>query len=128
MEARVLMGEFDRTIKELGAASFASKGMLPYTISAALLANSGKKIDRDGVVKLLRSVYIEPDPDLLKDLESIGYTNYILYLHILYYLLVIGKEPDANLMERVGKALGMKPDSVAIEYVLKMYSNNEVFQ
>lgn len=114
--------EMFRGINEKGIYSFLKGGLLPYAASALILALSGKDIDSGAVKKVVKALDIDPDPKMLKELETLNYKNHIIYINALYLLLTLGREPTEESITKVATAIGVKADPIRAKDVMELYN------
>ncbi len=126
-DVKLVKSEMMRTIKEKGIYAFLKKGFTPYAAAAVILAFSGKEVDRDSVIKLVNALSMEPNEELLKDLESLNYKNHLLYINALYLFLAVGSEPTEDGILRVVEAMGAKPDKDRASDIMRIYNTDKAF-
>ncbi len=96
-----------------------NSGILPYLYAAGLLSYAGRDIDKKSVSKVVASLGLKPQNDLIDIVLRTGVKGHLIYVYAFYFLIATGRQTTKENIKKVVEALGVKPDSEDIDYVLK---------
>jgi ribosomal protein L12E/L44/L45/RPP1/RPP2 len=125
LEAELRRALLDPRIKQV-----MNKGIVPYLAAAGMLAYAGKDIDRWGIAKLVKSIGIDPEPELLDAMTAVRFRNHIVYLISIYFLIAAGKEPNVENLIKVVRAMYIDPDSTLAAFSIRTFGkfDNQIAQ
>lgn len=133
--AKLIGDEIEKKTKEqdllskfamLVAAKKIREAMTPYISTVITLAFNSSEISEDSVNRLLDALGVEKNGRFLSFVLGLNFKNSIPYVPALYYLRVVGKEPDAENMSNLVRAMGISPDVETAQLVLGTYKKYEL--
>jgi hypothetical protein len=119
--ARISIKEVERAFSDKNIEAVPEKQILPYLAAVQTLSFTGKGIDTEGIVKLLKSVAIVPESEYLNYIIGVKFKNSLVYASAIYFLVALGIEPTIEQLLNVIKALDMHPDASLAGYSITMY-------
>lgn len=119
----VLIMELNRALAEGNVTLTEHTELLPYITSSGMLAVAGLDIDRDGIRKIMESLDMETDEDLLNMTAKFRYRNHLVYVCAKYFLMSIGREGNLAELLTVMRALGIHPDAKVAQFVIDTYNS-----
>lgn len=117
----VVMKESKRLIHDKHLSQFTESDLLPFIAAIGLLGFSGVDPTSDGIEKVIYSVGISKNEELLKLTGELHVRNHIAYLIALFFLLAVGIEPSVERLLKIIKVLGVTPDVIVADYVVALY-------
>jgi ribosomal protein L12E/L44/L45/RPP1/RPP2 len=120
-DSDLVIQEMQRTIDMLGVDAFVEGKFLPYAAACVILAFSGRELNSRNIERLVKSMSVEPDKQMLGLIDTLHYKNHLVYINALYLILVLGRDPTEKLVAQVAAAMDMKPDPEAVKYVMEIY-------
>jgi hypothetical protein len=124
MLADLLIEELDNILKTMDTKDVPVK-LFPYLAALSTIGFCGKDNDDEIFVNLLKSVDIRPDKEIMAKVLSLRIHNFLIYVHILYFLLDVGKPPTVENMLSSAKSLGFPPDMKLATFVLDQYMKKQ---
>jgi hypothetical protein len=115
--------ELNSVIEASAAHSAIGPEALPYLTAIGSLAFAGREMTIDNISLLIKSIGIEPQTRLLKELEPLQFKNPVIYIIALYYLYSMDLQLNSDSMCRIARALGADPDQIISDSVLAYYKS-----
>jgi hypothetical protein len=121
----LLTTEFDRLLYELKMEKIPLDKFV-YICALSTLALCGMDMDKENVIKLLISVDIIPDENLVDKFAGFKLKNYLIYVHALYFMIDSGTEPTTEGLVRIVRNLDVYPDAKLANIVIDFYNQKGI--
>lgn len=116
--SRLIINEFQKALSNKEMIANVKNNLMPYLYTAGLLSFAAREISEENMSSVLKSIGVEPDPDLVKVIIKAGVKSHLVYIYSFYFLVANGNEPsDANI-QGVIRALGLTPDKKRVKETL----------
>ncbi len=129
LTSNLIILELKRTFEREDVRAKELSVIMPYLDSAALLSSIGADLGqtdgpafREKIRRILRSIGVVPQEDLLDFLLSINYGNALIYVPPLFFLVSLNVTPTVERIGKVAVSLGKPRDDVQAGYVLTSYN------
>ncbi len=117
-----LIREMNTALQNSEVVSRIRPDIYPYIWATSPLALSGREISRDTVGALLQAVDITPEQEILDTIMLLKFKDRVVYVVMLYYLVAIEVEPDAQRLIIIMQALDIQPDIVRAQKAIDYYN------
>lgn len=116
----VLRNELIRTLESKAIIAYLDKGIINYLVAAGALALAGRDIEEESVSRLLNSVGISIDYNMMSLFLSLHFRNHIVYVAAAYLLLILRKELSLENLTKVIRSMDIHPEASTANDVIKI--------